>query len=351
MLITPLRFDASARAWNRFDQKDSKVGKKMAQRAPALSFCHCKNLRAILVVGFLLAIVLPGCRLVSPLPRPSERDPDPTNLEDASVPKKSIAAMLAKSVRTKEPDRPTNNRNWRPDLAVLPVADITGDRIKLYHIRDCTYRTEEDYDVRHFDSEFKLSEVRSVDFIVVPFQNTPALAHTMLSFGLASGEQYVVSVEGRLEQGEKYSTLNGALNGYELMVVIGTERDLILLRTEVRKVDVYLYPTRVTPEQAQRLFVAMLNRANQLARKPEFYDLLTNNCTTNIVDHINGLKPGSIPNDVRVLLPGHSDRLAYDLGLLAVNGPFDQIRAASHVNLVAHLNYDAPDFSNRLRQR
>ena len=266
--------------------------------------------------------------------------------------KQTIAGRLASTVRGgKPPKMPSNNRNWRPDLAVLPVAEFQGDTIKLYHIRDCTYRTEEDYDVRHFDKEFKVTDVQSVDFIVVPFQNTPALAHTMLSFGLADGEQIVVSVEGRLEQGEQYSTLGGALDGYELMVVVGTERDLILLRTEVRKVEVYLYPTRVTPAQAQRLFMAMMTRANQLARQPEFYDLLTNNCTTNIVDHINQLKPGAIPSDIRVLLPGHSDRLAYDLGLLAVTGPFDQIRAASRVNLAAHLNAGAPDFSKRIRAR
>lgn len=294
-----------------------------------------------------------GCRLFNnPLPAklPAENSasPDPTDGEVQF--KQTIAARLASAVRGGKPPRmPSNNRNWRPDLAVLPIAEFEGDTIKLYHIRDCTYRTEEDYDVRHFDKEFKITDVQRVDFIVVPFQNTPALAHTMLSFGFADGQQIVVSVEGRLEQGEQYSTLGGALDGYELMVVVGTERDLILLRTEVRKVDVYLYPTRVTPAHAQRLFMAMLTRANQLARQPEFYDLLTNNCTTNIVDHINKLKPGAIPSDIRVLLPGHSDRLAYDLGLLAVTGPFDQIRAASRVNLSAHLNADAPDFSRRIR--
>lgn len=301
----------------------------------------------------LLTLVSGGCRLFSnPLPAklPAEDSATSDPTEGEVQFKQTIAARLAAAVRGGKPPRmPSNNRNWRPDLAVLPIAEFQGDTIKLYHVRDCTYRTEEDYDVRHFDKEFKITDVQRVDFIVVPFQNTPALAHTMLSFGFADGEQIVVSVEGRLEQGEQYSTLGGALDGYELMVVVGTERDLILLRTEVRKVDVYLYPTRVTPAQAQRLFMAMLTRANQLARQPEFYDLLTNNCTTNIVDHINQLKPGAIPSDIRVLLPGHSDRLAYDLGLLAVTGPFDQIRAASRINLSAHLNADAPDFSRRIR--
>ncbi len=312
--------------------------------APAHFLFEPFQLKALLLIG-LLSACSTGCRLIHP------EGVSTASANSEEVEPKTIAAKLVSSVKTKESGKPTNFRNWRPDLAVLPVADINGDRIKLYHIRDCIYRTEEDYDLRYFDREFAISDVRTVDFIVVPFQNTPALAHTMLSFGLANGEHYVVSVEGRLEQGEQYSTIGGALNGYELMVVIGTERDLILLRTEVRKVDVYLYPTRVPPEQVQKLFLAMLGRANELARQPEFYDLLTNNCTTNIVDHVNGLKPGSIPNDIRVLLPGHSDRLAYDLGLLAVQGPFEQIKAASRINLAAHLNYDAEDFSARIRQR
>ncbi len=53
----------------------------------------------------------------------------------------------------------------------------------------------------------------------------------------------------------------------------------------------------------------------------------------------------------RVLLPGHSDRLAYDLGLIAVQGPFEQIKIASRINLAAQLHYDAPDFSQRIRMR
>ncbi len=133
------------------------------------------------------------------------------------------------------------------------------------------------------------------------------------------------------------------------MWVVGTERDLIRLRTEVRKVDVYLYPIKATPEQVQNVFLAGIARVNQIARAPEFYDLLTNNCTTNIVDLVNELKPGSIPRDLRVVLPGHSDKLAYDLGLLAAQGPFEQIKAASKINLVAKLHADSPDFSHAIR--
>ena len=51
-----------------------------------------------------------------------------------------------------------------------------------------------------------------------------------------------------------------------------------------------------------------MRRVNKLAREPEFYDTLTNNCTTNIRNHINHLKPDEVPYDYRVLLPGYSDR-------------------------------------------
>lgn len=246
---------------------------------------------------------------------------------------------------------PSHQRDWRTDLAVLPYAEIQSDRVRLFNIRNCDYRSETDYDVRHFNREIMLSDIRTIDFIVVPFKETPLLAHTMLSFGMADGEHIAFSVEARLQKAQNYAAIGGALNEFELIYVVGTEQDLIRLRTHVRKVDVYLYPVLASPPQVEKVFLAATARVNEIARQPEFYDTISNNCTTNIVELINELRPGAIPQDIRVLLPGHSDRLAYDLGLLAVQGPFDQIKAASRINLAAQLNYDAPDFSQQIRMR
>jgi hypothetical protein len=297
----------------------------------------CLLLSGIMMCGLLSS----GCSsLVKPAPTEGA-------VGDNSVP----AARWRALAFGRESKKPSHTKLWRPDLAVLPYAEIQHDRVRLFNIRDCEYRTEEDYDVRHFDRQILLSDVRTVDFIVVPFTNTPIIAHTMLSFGLASGEHVVFSVEARLEQNEGYSVLAGTNKEYELMWIVGTERDLIRLRTDVRKVDVYLYPIRATPEQVQKVFLAGVARVNAIAREPEFYDLITNNCTTNIVSLVNGLRPGAIPDDIRVVLPGHSDRLAYDLGLLAVEGPFEQIKASSKINLVAQLHSDSQDFSRAIRLR
>ncbi len=242
------------------------------------------------------------------------------------------------------------NRLWRPDLAIMPFAEFQDEDIVIKHVRNCRYRTETDYDVRHYDMHFALADVNRVDFIIVPFQNNSLLAHTMFSFGLRDGRHFIISVEARLDYGASYSPIRGITNKFELMYLIGDERDLIPLRTDARKVEVYLYPGRATPDQVQNLLVDMLERANQLQRVPENYDTINNNCTTNLVNHINKLRPGSIPADWRVLLPGHSDRLAYELGLLDVVEPFEIAREKARITDVASKYKDSPDFSAKIRE-
>jgi len=256
-----------------------------------------------------------------------------------------------KSGRTELKPEEIARKPWRADLMILPHAEFESETITIRNVRNCRYRSESDYDVRHYDLRFRLSDVRTVDFIIVPFKESPNLAHTMLSFGLADGRHFVISVEARLEQDQDYTTVAGAGRQFPLTYIVADERDVILLRTMVRDVQVYLYPGRAEPSQVQDLLVDMLARVNQLHREPEYYDTLTNNCTTNLVDHINKLRPGKIPRDWRVLFPGHSDRLAYELGLLEIQGPFEQARSQSLVNPLAQTYADDPEFSKRIRRQ
>jgi hypothetical protein len=245
----------------------------------------------------------------------------------------------------------SGERLWRPDLAIKPYVEFLDEDIVIRHVRNCRYRSETDYDVRHYDMEFALADVRTLDFLIVPFNNNPLLAHTMFSFGLRDGRHFIISVEARLDQGASYSPVRGITNKFELMYLIGDERDLIPLRTDVRKVDVFLYPGRATPDQVQDLLVDMLERANQLQRVPENYDTINNNCTTNLVRHVNKLRPGRIPKDLRVLLPGHSDRMAYEIGLLDVEGPFEVARYNARITSLAQIYKDSPDFSAKIRRQ
>jgi hypothetical protein len=256
----------------------------------------------------------------------------------------STPALLEQGVQ------PSHNRNWSPDQALLPYAVFHGQRVHVHNIRNCAYQSDQDYVVNYYDRAFDLNQLESVDFLVVPFQGVPSLAHTMLSFGFADGEHLGVSVEARLEEGETYSPILGSLRQFELMYVVADERDVVKLRTTYRGDDVYLYRARATPEQARMLFLDVMERVDKLASTPEFYNVFTNNCTTNIVRHINHVAPGKVPQSMKILLTGHSDRLAYDLGLLDTTLSFDEARRRAKVSDVARQCSNAPDFSERIRR-
>lgn len=248
---------------------------------------------------------------------------------------------------------PSNNRDWSADLSRLSFAtpDPETGEITLTNIRNCEYATEDDFVVNYYDRTFRLADVESVDFIVVPFNNAPALAHTMMSFGFRDGTWLSVSIEIRQEKGEKFNPLLGTTRQYELIYLFADERDLIRLRTRHRDSEVYLYPTIATPEQAQKLLASVLERANQLAQHPEFYNTLTNNCTTNLAGHVNTVADNRIRYGWKVLLPGFSDQYAYELGLLRNDIPFEELRAMAYINDLVDTHFDDPDFSRQIRAR
>lgn len=245
---------------------------------------------------------------------------------------------------------PSNERVWSPDQAVLPTAVIDRDAVLVRNVRNCRYLSNDQYVVDYYDRLVLLDDLVSVDFIMVPFQAMPSMAHTMLSFGTRDGDRLAVSVEIRKELGESYSVVKGLLNEFEIMYVVADERDVIDLRATQRGDDVYVYPLRVTPQQTRALFVDMMRRVNQLAEHPEFYNTITNNCTTAIVDHFNHLskRPLSV-SDPRIFLPGYSDQLVYELGLIDTTDSFAAARQRANVSVLARQHRDDPNFSQAIR--
>lgn len=249
--------------------------------------------------------------------------------------------------------RPRNDRDWSPDQRELPYAELDGRTARVHNVRNVSYRSTTDYTVAYDDRTYDLDSLESVWFIVEPFSGIPGPAHTFLSFGFADGggdTSYVsVSVEIRKEKGESFSPLKGLLRQYEITYVVADERDVVKLRSNFRHDSVYVYPVRVERDKARALFVAMLERANALRERPEFYNTLTNTCTTNIVSHVNSIAPRRVPFSPKVLFPAFSDQLAYDLGLLDTDLPFEQARERFRINERALKYADDPRFSALIR--
>ena len=107
---------------------------------------------------------------------------------------------------------------------------------------------------------------------------------------------------------DQIKTGAGFFNQYTLMYVLTDEHDVIWKETTGFQSEVYIYRTKATPKQAQEMFVDVLRRVNKLVHEPEFYNTVTNNCTTNVRNHVNRLLPDKVPYDYHVLLPGYSPK-------------------------------------------
>jgi len=247
--------------------------------------------------------------------------------------------------------RPSLDRDWSRDQVVLARAQISRNTIAITNIRNINYRTTSVYDVHYYDKSFDINKVSSVWYMVEPFSGHGAgAAHTLLSFGFEGGDYVAISVEIRKEKGESFSPIKGLLRQYELVYVIADERDVIKLRSNYRKDDVFLYPVHTSKENMRKILLSMLRRANKLATEPEFYNTFTSTCTTNIVAHVNEIAPGRIPLSYKVLMPAYSDELAREIGLIDSTISLKMLRAKYRINERALAFADDPLFSQRIRE-
>lgn len=243
---------------------------------------------------------------------------------------------------------PSNTREWQPDLAVLPWAEIVGDKVTVHNIRNCDYRTETDFTCHYYDRSFDLAKLKTLDFFLV-YWGSPNIAHTMLSFGFEGEGNVCFSIETRKEKGEEYSAVKGFFRQYEKAYIVADERDVVRLRTNYRKEDVYLYRLNVRPELARQVFLDYLGTVNHLKNTPEWYNALLGNCTTSIRQHTLPYNPNA-RLDWRLIVNGYIDQMLYERGLLNSSIPFTKLKRQSYINEKAQATDQAPDFSQRIRE-
>ncbi len=244
---------------------------------------------------------------------------------------------------------PSGDRRWRPEVAVMPRAFIDGDHVRITGVRDFDYRSRNDFTARYERREVDLSHLTGLNFFVSYFMEGP-VAHTFVSFLFDNAAPLSISIETRPEVGRGFEPVASMFKQFELIYVVGEERDLVGVRAIHRGEPVYLYHINTSPESVRRLFLVYLRRINELAERPEFYNLLTNSCTINIIRYANaaGRKGGF---DFRHLLNGLIGSYLYASGRLDTALPFDELRRRSLINKEAEAADSAPEpeFSDRIR--
>ncbi|MHC4955631.1 MAG: Lnb N-terminal periplasmic domain-containing protein [Planctomycetota bacterium] len=245
---------------------------------------------------------------------------------------------------------PSNDRQWAPEVAVLPVATVNGNLVEIRNIRNFDYRTETDFTPRYYDKTFDLNKLQSVDLISVHW-GIPAVAHVMGSFGFAGGDFVAFSIEMRREKGEAGAMLRSLFRKYELIYVVADERDVIRVRTNYRQPheQVHIYRVRLPVENQRRLFLSYLAKVNQLARAPEWYNTIEDNCTTGVLQRAAVYKRRGRYN-WKVLLSGYAAEYGHELGMLDTSMPFAELRERCLVNGKAEAAGTAEDFSERIRE-
>lgn len=242
---------------------------------------------------------------------------------------------------------PSHHRPWRPEVAVMPRAVIEGDRVRLYDVRNFTYRSRNDFTERYEQREVWLSHLTAVDFYV-SYWSEGLVAHTFVSFIFDNSPPLSISIETRPEVGEGFDPIASLFKQFELIYVVGDESDLVGVRANHRREAIYLYRLNASPDDARRLLLVYLARINELAERPEFYHLLTNSCTINIIRYANAAgRAGRF--DIRHLFNGLIDSYLYHSGRIDTTLPFDELRRRSQINEVAQAADGKADFSERIR--
>ena len=243
--------------------------------------------------------------------------------------------------------QPSNNRVWADDVAQVTTGVVDGDHVTLHNVRNFDWRTKTDY-TQHWETRtYDLRRLNSLDMIL-SYWSMPAIAHVLISFGFDDGEHVVFSVEIRREKTESFSEIGGFFKEFELSVIACDERDVIRVRTNVRGEDDYLYRIRMPVDEIRSLFLAYVSQANDVARKPRFYNTITANCTT-IIYHMAKRIVGHLPLDYRLLLSGYLPGYVYKVGGLDTRYSLEELRALGRITERAKQSDRRPTFSADIR--
>ena len=247
---------------------------------------------------------------------------------------------------------PSNERSWVNDNERLATVESEGDIALFRNVRDFNWRTTKDYDERWIDVKVDLSKVTKIWFVLEYFSpERREMAHTILSYEFEDGRRLACSIEVRKKKGVSYNPLKGILRTYELIYVWGTERDIIGVRSRCRiKSKTHLFEGVVLgPGNERRMLESYIRRTNKLADEPEWYNTLTNTCTTNIVNHVNEVYPGRVPWAIGVMMPGLSPKMLLRNNLVKNTGGLHETMHFSVIDEVSREWDSSVDFGDWIR--
>lgn len=251
---------------------------------------------------------------------------------------------------------PSHDRDWRPDHSHLARVSQQDGLYTLTNIRNWDYAedgtpTREEWIARDIDPD----TLTQAYFLVEPFGEVEAIAHTMLAFAFEDGSAYIASIEARREVGEVYSAPKAAvLPIFEYMFVWTTERDMYGNSEFMADDRLYLYALTIPLDHQKAVLRAMLDETAEVQAEPRWYNTLFSNCTNVLARTINKIDPEAVPVDKAWILPGFSDEFLYENRFIATDRSFAEVEADALISPLIRELYGIADpvaFSRTLRER
>lgn len=243
--------------------------------------------------------------------------------------------------------------DWQTPVAVPSIADFNGNQVTVRNVRNFRYNpTENDVQPAYYDKTYDVSQIKRVWYVTEPFNENKIAAHTFVSFEFNSGDFLAISIEARKNKSQSYSIWKALLRTYPLIYIAADERDVVLLRANVRKDKVFMYPVKLEkPENAGLLLTSMLKKMNELVTtNPAWYHTLFANCTSSIAKHINEITPERISAfSWQLWLTASADELAMQHGLLDTELTIEEARAQFSINDKSIKIGDSPNYSKEIR--
>lgn len=242
---------------------------------------------------------------------------------------------------------PSNDRDWQPQVARLATATIDGSELTISNVRSFRYRGENDFTEGWVTRTYDLDSLVGMD-LFISFWGPTLYGHTIASWEFADGQHLAISIETRKEKGDTYSALRGFFRQFEVYYVVADETDVVALRTNHRGERVELYRTIETAGD-RTLLLDYVQEMNALAETPDWYNALTQNCTTTIWKHAKAVG-STFPLDWRLMANGYLVDLAYEVGAVNTTLGLEALTRTSDITQRARLAGDGAEFSGAIRE-